>query len=177
MRTLLPDPPPAAFAELLERRSRAGADRHDEVWEGVLHMASEPTRAHLDIQQQLAELLGPLARAAGLVPGIGGFNLGVEEDYRVPDGGLFRERSTAVWNRTAALVLEILSPGDEAWEKLPFYAAHHVDEVLIVEPRERSVAWLALAEGEYCAVERSGLIHLGPAQLAERIDWPAPTMP
>jgi len=177
MRMQLPDPPPAAFAELLERRRRAGADRHDEVWEGVLHMTPEPTRAHLDVQQQLAELLGPLARAADLVPGIGGFNLGVQEDYRAPDGGLFRERSTAVWNPTAALVLEILSPGDEAWEKLPFYAAHDVDEVLIIDPDRRTVDWLGLHEGSYRPLERSGLIHLGHTQLAERINWPPPTTP
>lgn len=69
---------------------------------GVLHMSPEPSRAHLDMQQQLAELLGPLARGAGLVPGIGAFNLGTEDDYRAPDGGLFRERSTGVRNPTAA---------------------------------------------------------------------------
>jgi Uma2 family endonuclease len=69
-------------------------------------------------------------------------------------------------------VIEIVSPEDESWQKLPFYAAHAVDEVLIVDPQERSVHWLGLAEGEYREVERSGLIELGPGELAERIDWP-----
>jgi len=174
MRTLLPDPPPAEFEALLERRRRWGADSHDEVWEGVMHMSPEPSRVHLDVQQQLAELLGPLARAAGLVPGIGGFNLGTEDDYRAPDGGLFRERSAAVWNSTAALVVEILSPGDETVEKMPFYAAHRVDELLIVDPADRTVDWLTLdaQQGEYRAVDRSRLIDLGPAELGMRIDWP-----
>lgn len=174
MRTLLPDPPPAEFEALLERRHRWGADSHDEVWEGVLHMSPEPSRVHLDVQQQLAELLGPLARAAGLVPGIGGFNLGTEDDYRAPDGGLFRERSAAVWNSTAALVVEILSPGDETVEKMPFYAAHRVDELLIVDPADRTVDWLALdaQQGEYHSVDASRLIDLGPAELSRQIDWP-----
>ena len=173
MRTLLPDPAPADIEALLEARRHAGADRLDEVWEGVLHVSPDPSRAHLDIQQQLAELLGPPARASGLVPGIGPFNLGESrQDYRVPDGGLFREPSVAVWNPTAALVIEILSPGDETPEKLPFYAAHHVDELLIVDPRTSSVDWLALAQGEYKTIARSSLIDLGPAELAERIDWP-----
>jgi Uma2 family endonuclease len=57
---------------------------------------------------------------------------------------------------TAALVVEIVSPGDETWEKLPFYAAHHVDEVLIVDPQERSVSWLALERGKYRPIDRSG---------------------
>ena len=72
----------------------------------------------------------------------------------------------------AALVVEIVSPDDESWQKLPFYAAHGVDEVLILDPQERSVHWLGLADGEYRELERSGLIELGPAELAERIDWP-----
>ena len=172
MRTLLPDPPPDAIAELLERRRLAGADRRDEVWEGVLHMAPVPHGRHDDVQQQIAVLLDGPARAAGLLPTIGGFNLGEPDDYRVPDGGLRRGRSDDVYFSTAALVLEVVSPGDESWEKLPFYAAHRVDEVLIVDPQDRSVAWLALTAGEYRPVPRSGLIELGPAELSERLDWP-----
>jgi Uma2 family endonuclease len=173
MRTLVLDPPTAGLEELLERRRRWGADRHDEVWEGVLHMGPAPHGRHVDVQQQLAELLGPLARAAGLFPTIGEFNLGENaEDFRVPDGGLHRAREDTLWYPTAALVVEIVSPGDESREKLPFYAARRVDEVLIVDPRERSVDWLALGEGEYRPIERSGLIALGARELAERLDWP-----
>jgi hypothetical protein len=173
MRTLVPAPPPARFEELLERRRRAGADRHEEVWEGVLHFRPEPSRAHLRIQQQLAELLGPLARAAGLDPGIGSFNLGEgEDDHRCPDCGIFREPSSALWNPAAALVLEIVSLGEESWDKLPFDAAHHVDKLLIVDPQRRTVDWLALVEDGYRPIERSNLIDVGPAELAERIDWP-----
>ncbi len=45
------------------------------------------------------------------------------------------------------MVVEIPSPGDETWHKLPFYAAHDVDEVLIVDPAEQTVTWLGLREG------------------------------
>jgi len=76
MRTLLPDPPPAEFEALLERRRRSGADPHDEVWEGVLHVTPSPRGRHDDVQQQIAELLGPPARRAGLLPTIGGFSTG-----------------------------------------------------------------------------------------------------
>lgn len=68
--------------------------------------------------------------------------------------------------------MRFLSPDDETWQKLPFYAEHKVDEVLVADPAERTVTWLALRDGEYAPVERSGLIDLGPAELAERIDWP-----
>ena len=42
------------------------------------------------------------------------------------------------------LVVEIISPGDESYAKLPFYAAHSVDELVIVEPDERAISWLTL---------------------------------
>ena len=173
MRTVVLDPSTASLDELLERRRRSGLDRLDEVWEGVLHMVPAPIGEHADIKQQLAEQLGPRARAAGLWPTMGEFNLGdSEDDFRVPDGGLHRERLRGVWHHTAALVVEIASPNDESWQKLPFYAAHGVAEVLIVDPRKRQVHWLGLTDGDYTPIERSALLDLGPRELAERIDWP-----
>jgi len=139
----------------------------------VRHMVPAPSGEHAEITQQLAELLGGPARVAGLVPAMGEFNLGESEhDFRVPDGGLHRPGAAGVWLQTAALVVEILSPADESWQKLPFYAEHHVDEILLVDPAERSVTWLALRTGEYTPVPRSRLIDLGPAELAEQLDWP-----
>ncbi len=175
MSTLILDPPPVEIEALIERRKRLDQDRHDEVWEGVYHMAPAPRNAHGYIQQQLAELLGPLARQVGLHPMLSGeFNIGEKEDFRVPDGGLFRYWEDVVWNPTAALAVEIVSPGDESWQKLSFYAAHHVEELLIVDPATHKVDWLGLDESasEYRAIERSGLIGMGRDELAERIDWP-----
>jgi len=170
---LVLDPQPAEFEALLERRRRLGQDLLDEVWEGVYHVNPVPHARHAYIAQQLAELLGPPARGAGLLPMMGIFNLGEPDDYRVPDGGLLHPGPGEVYVPTAALVVEIVSPDDTTWEKLGFYAAHGVGELLIVDPQERRVHWLELQpEGEYRPVERSGLIALGPAELAARIDWP-----
>ena len=172
VRTLLPDPPPADIEALLDRRRRIGADRSDEVWEGVLHMAPAPADRHALIAGQVPAVLMPLAEAAGLAIS-GEFNLGLEEDYRVPDGGLHHSGGWGTYAATAALVVEIVSPGDETWEKLPFYAAHGVEEVVIIDPGERHVDWLALHEEKYLPAERSALIAFGPAQLGEQLDWPA----
>jgi Uma2 family endonuclease len=173
MATLVLDPPPAELRALLERRRREGLDRFDEVWEGVLHMIPTPSFEHARITNQLMEMLSPVARAARLIPAMGGFNLGESEhDYRVPDGGLHRPGATGVWLPTAALVVEIVSPGDETYAKLAFYAMRGVDEVVIVDHAKHSVEWLALEGGEYAPIERSALIELGPAELAGRIDWP-----
>src|SRR4051812_12502587 len=173
MSTLVLGTPPPELEALLERRRQAGADRLDEVWQGVRHMVPAPNIEHAYVSQQLAELLGPPARAAGLRPTMSEFNLGESEtDFRVPDGGLHRPGATGIWLSTAALVVEILSPDDESWQKLPFYAAHDVDEVLIVDAIERTVAWLGLRDAEYDPVQRSALIELGPLELSEQIDWP-----
>ncbi len=173
MRTLVLDPPTAGLAGVLENRRRSGLDRLDEIWDGVYHMVAAPSGPHATTESQLHRLLGPLATAAGLTMS-GQCNLGgSEHDFRVPDSALHRSRPEGVWNQTAALVVEIVSPNDETWEKLPFYAAHHVDEVLIVDPQERAVAWLAFDEGEYKRIEHSDLIDLSARELAEQIDWPS----
>jgi Uma2 family endonuclease len=172
MSTVVLGPAPPELRALIESRKRSGMHRLDEVWEGVLHMVPAPNDMHATIAQQLAEILGPPARAAGLFPTMHEFNLGESEDnFRVPDGGLHREPRWGVWEHTAPLVVEIVSPGDETWQKLPFYAAQGVDEVLIVDPAQRAVHWLALSGEEYQPVERSGVIDLDPNELAERIDW------
>lgn len=117
-------------------------------------------------------LLDAPARAAGLYVGLE-FNVGLsKDDYRVPDLGVHRELRTEKWVPTAAIVVEILSPTDEAWQKLPFYAEHGVDELLFVDPVKRSVTWLALRDGSYDPVEHSALIELSASELAQRIDWP-----
>jgi len=171
--TLIRDPQPVEFEQLLERRRALGLDLRDEVWDGVYVMNAAPAEGHGDIAQQLAELLGPHARRAGLVPRLSIFNLGEADDYRIPDGGLLRERTNGVYAPTAALVVEIVSPDDESWSKLSFYAARHVDEILIVDLAQHRVDWLKLTSaGKYEPVERSGLIDLGPEALAAELDWP-----
>ena len=171
MPTLVRDPQPNEFEALLERRRRLGQDRFDEVWEGVLHMNPAPSGKHGDLESQLHVLIRPLAAAAGLRMR-GQFNHGEDRDYRVPDSGLHHDRADRVYYPTAALVIEIVSPGDETWEKLDFYAAHGVQELLIVDPQERTISWLGLESGEYKHLKRSRLIPLGVVELADLIDWP-----
>ena len=170
--TLVLDPQPAELAALIERRRRLGQDLFDEVWDGVLHMNPAPHGKDANIQQQLAELLGPRARKARLLPRVGPFNLGQQDDYRVPDGGLHRPSPDQLYYPTAALVVEIVSPGDESYQKLGFYATHHVDEVVIVDPDRRQVLWFRLVGEDYRPLDASELIELGPEELAQQIDWP-----
>ena len=60
--------------------------------------------------------------------------------YRVPDLGYARPEhvSERGIEGRAALVVEILSPGDESYEKLPFYRQVGVEEVLFVDQATRA---------------------------------------
>ena len=172
MRVLALDSSLPEIEALLEARRVSGQDRSDEMWDGVLHLSPHSNFRHAQLSQQLAELLGPLARNAGLIPGVAEFNLGdSDQDYRVPDGGLLRDHIDDLFVPSAVLVIEVRSPGDESWEKLPFYAAHGVDEVLIVDPQTREVHWLRLQDGAYVPTERSAVIEFSPARLAADLVW------
>ena len=172
MPTLVMDPAPVEIDELLERREALGLDHRDEVWDGVLHMHPAPSFVHGRVSSMLHRVLGPYADAAGLQM-VGTVGIGVKDDNRIPDLTLQRPQDAEPqWQHTAALVIEIVLPKDKSRDKFDFYAAHEVDEVLIVDPEKRTVDWLGLTGGEYRSIERSGVIELGPAELAEQIDWP-----
>lgn len=173
MRTLVLDPQTPGLRELMEIRKRSGLDQLDEIWEGVYHMVPAPSYAHGDIDSQLHLIIRPLGAQVGLTM-TSQCNIGEGiHDYRVPDCTLHRPGAHGDWHLTAALVIEVVSPHDESYEKFSFYAAHEIDEVLIVDPQQRSVRWFARAGGDYQPTKRSRLIDLGPDELAMQIRWPA----
>jgi Uma2 family endonuclease len=121
---------------LQERRDR-GDDRRDEMWEGVLHLVPQPLSRHQRLGADLLFALTPAARARGLV---GAYESQLyrpdfeDTDYRVPDLVYATEEN---WTRRgiaarAELVIEIRSPGDESFAKIPFYAEMRCQEVLII---------------------------------------------
>ena len=146
--------------DVLAERHRRGADRHDEVWDGVLHMVPQPTPTHNLYQLALRDALGPIARRLGLevfteaalyVPRVD------ERNYRVPDLSFARvDQRTPRGLDGAELVIEVLSPDDESRAKLPFFARAGVREVWIVEPQARTVELYELADGSHVRVQPGG---------------------
>lgn len=125
---------------LLEERRRTGADRFDEMWDGVLHMPPPPNGPHQDLAGELYTVFKPLARARGLMSF---FETGLfrrKNDYKVPDQSYVRPESFSTRGVEAAeLVVEIKSPGDETYDKLGWYHDLGVREVLVVHPTDRRV--------------------------------------
>ncbi len=152
-------------------RVAKGLDLFDEVWEGDYHMALAPHSRHGVVDRQLSAILDPLGRAAGLVP-LGPFNLGSANDYRVPDSGFLTTTPTETFVSSAAVVVEIVSPGDETFDKFEFYARHGVEEIVVVDPLERTVAVYAVVDSTVRVVLRSERLGIASDDLAARIEWP-----
>lgn len=171
MKTVVLGPPPAELAQLIERRRTQGLDTFDEVWEGAYHMAPAPRFNHAYLDDAVAVLLHPYARSAGLI-GSGPFNLGGPDDYRVPDRGYHRKLLDVVFCPTAAIAIEIVSPDDESYQKLPFYALHHVEELIFIEPTARRVRIFSLAGDRYAEVDRSTLLNVDTETVQAAISWP-----
>ena len=169
MTTIVRGPRPPELEQWLERRRRSGADRFDEVWEGRYVVAPDPDSHHGAVQIELVPLLTSAARRLGL-RAVLTFNLGGPDDYRIPDAGLI-PGPHAVWHDTAELVVEVLSPDDMTFEKLDFYTAHGVRELLVVDWQDRTVRCFALQAGQ-AEREHCELLGMTTAQIEGAVDWP-----
>lgn len=161
----------AVIAQLSEReiveRRRTGLDRWDEMWEGVLHMPPAPNYEHQRLVDALIESVGPLLRTTGrgtLRSGINVFREAGTEDYRIPDLTFVargRESIIAVDGIRGGApdaVIEIRSPDDETYEKLPFFAALGVPEVIVIDRDSKRPEIYRLAGPQYVLlqVDRDG---------------------
>lgn len=158
MRAVVLEVSPAELAH----RKLTGADRHDEMWEGVLHIAPVPSREHQRILDELIVFLLPLLKRTQrgmLRSGINVFDEeSPKENYRIPD------LTFVAFGRDSVLaedgirgggpeaVVEIRSPGDESYEKLPFFAGLGVREVLVIDRDTRRPELFRLAGRQYVAV-------------------------
>ena len=171
VRTVVLGERPVEVEEWLQRRSALGLDRFDEVWEGEYYVAPAAHGRHGDIDQQLAELLGPAARAAGLRC-LGPVNIGTANNYRVPDRSVVRANAElGVFLPSAVVVVEIVSPDDETFAKFGFYFEHAVQEILVVDLESRSVAWLHRGIDKFVAAPGSEVV-AGLDDLSARLRWP-----
>ena len=145
--------------ELAHRRSR-GLDRWDEMWEGVLHMTPAPSLEHQRVLDRMIGLLEPHLRTTGRGRLISGINVFRESsDYRIPDltfVGAGREhimQGDGIRGGGPDAVIEIRSPEDETYDKLPFFAALEIREVLVVDRDTKRPEIYRLAGSQYVALQ------------------------
>lgn len=150
----MPSVPPG----LLAWRKKTGADRWDEMWEGVLHMAPSPNREQQDLEGTIETYLRThWAPAHGArvhhqinVAAVGGW----PRDYRIPDIVLVTPSRFGIdhneyFEGGPDVVVEIRSAGDESYEKLEFYARIGVAEVWIIDRDSRACEIHILKAGRY----------------------------
>lgn len=140
--------------ELLEERRRRGLDKRDELWDGVVHMVPPPRELHQRVAARLLRVLAPLAEDRGLRAYYETGLFHTAEDYRVPDQLYVRpelatERGV---EGPADLVVELVSPVDETYDKIDWYAARGVEELLLVHPSDRRVELLRNVGGRLLPV-------------------------
>ncbi|MBI3269651.1 MAG: Uma2 family endonuclease [Planctomycetes bacterium] len=153
MRALYVDIP----EELIRARRRQGIDSFDEMWEGELHMAPLPSWRHQRIDWDLVYFFR--SHWENLQEGLGCSHVGVKfpgtpevdvagqsvpRSFRGPDlvfllrGHEARVQEGWLVGPPDALI-EIRSPGDETYEKFPFYFDLGVPELIVIHRDTKAV--------------------------------------
>ena len=73
---------------------------------------------------------------------------------------------------TAAIVIEVVSPDDQTFDKFDFHRQHGVEEIIVADPAARSVRFFSTTDGFTTEVARSGLLNVTSTEIADAIDWP-----
>ncbi|MBI2899796.1 MAG: Uma2 family endonuclease [Planctomycetes bacterium] len=153
----------------LDRRRKLGLDHWDEMWEGVLHMSPAPSFEHQRIQKEILVFLDALVKRkkrGTIAVAVNVFGKGAsQENYRVPDLVFVAAGRESVIAEDGIrggpdAVIEIRSPDDETYEKLPFFAVLGVREVIVVGRDSKKPEVFRLAGSQYVAVaaDRDGMI-------------------
>lgn len=139
---------------MLDERHRLGLDGRDEMWDGVLHMVPPPSGPHQRLSGDFYAALYARARALGLVPHFETGLFHVTDDFRIPDQLYCRpEHLSERGAEGAELVVEVRSPRDETYDKIPFYTSCAVREMLVIHPGEHRAELLRAVDGELRPVE------------------------
>jgi Uma2 family endonuclease len=134
---------PFTEKRLLAERRAAGADKYDEVWDGVYVVMPLPNNEHQELVGRINNYLFTAIELPGLGRVFPGVNVSDrradwEQNYREPDVAVFLNETRAEncgthWLGGPNLTVEIVSRHDRSREKLDFYARVGVEELLVVD--------------------------------------------
>ena len=162
MSVLIHDPDLAA--DVLKAREESDGDRYTEVWDGVVVMPAVPNNEHQHLVMRLGSAFSAVVdwdAGDGVLPGanVSDRDVGWKQNYRCPDvvvalaGGRARDCGTH-WCGGPDLVVEIESPGQDARDKLDFYAAVGCREVLLIDRDPWALELYRLVGDAYSLVGR-----------------------
>ena len=133
---------PAIIRELIQERQKRGIDKYDEVWDGVYVMPPLATNPHQDLVAYLTGILFNVITLERRGQVQAGANVSDrrrhwDQNFRAPDVVVVLNDSRAVnctthWMGGPDFLIEIQSPRDDTDEKIPFYSAVQVRELLII---------------------------------------------
>jgi Uma2 family endonuclease len=128
---------------LIAQRQATGADRYDEVWDGVYVMSPLANNEHQKLATKLAAIFEDLLGNRDDVWSLAGANVSDQEvdwtrNFRCPDvvvvlPGSRAENRNTHWYGGPDFLVEIASEGDATYEKFDFYGRIGVREALIVD--------------------------------------------
>jgi Uma2 family endonuclease len=153
--------------EELAWRKRIGIDRWDEVWDGVWYMTPAPTFEHQRIVDEMIVFLLPHLKAQGLGHLVSGINVLQHAqgwtNYRIPDLTFVAAGREHILHEDGVraagpdAVIEIRSPGDDTYEKLPFYATIGTREVIVINRDTKQPEIYRLAGNEFVVLQANAL--------------------
>jgi Uma2 family endonuclease len=153
---------PDVGEELIAARRASGADRFDEVWEGLYVMAPLANDEHQAVQVGLAAAFQNAVGWSGDGLVRAGVNVSDRDEdwqfnFRCPDIVVFLKGTSARncnthWFGGPDFAVEILSRGDRTPEKLPFYASVNVRELLVVNRDPWSLELFRLRDGRLISI-------------------------
>src|SRR5262245_15312834 len=149
---------PAEEKRLKAERALTGADRFDEVWEGVYVMSPLANNEHQILAAELRDIIRqfvPWPDGGSVFVGcnVSDREKGWKKNYRCPDVAAFLKGNPAKdcdthWFGGPDVAVEVVSPKDRSREKLDFYARVGVRELLIVDRKPWRLELYRLAEGQ-----------------------------
>jgi Uma2 family endonuclease len=160
---------PAFLRRLIRKRRATGADRFDEVWDGVYIVSPGAGDQHQKIGGKLYIALDATIESPGLgevrqIPNVSDRQKGWRQNYRCPDVAVFLKGTSAIckgayWVGGPDFAVEVISPYDRSRKKLDFYANVGVRELLLVDRKPWCLELYRLQDGKLVLVGKSDLDH------------------
>ncbi len=165
MTTLIADP--GVEQRLIAERRASGADRKDEVWDGVYIIMPDPNVEHQRLVMRLGVVFSDVVNPPAGGDVFPGLNLSDraedwKDNYRCPDVAVFLSGNTAQVFEAhicgpADFLVEIVSPSDKTRDKFDFYGGLGVRELLLIDRQPWSLELYRLSGNELVPAGRSSV--------------------